>query len=109
VTVLSLVVPITAMRAMPSLALWRWSGPELIFQYTILLAITAGFVWTARFYDMKFFFGISQKTARNPKNFRPTLAISPMHRFVRHHGIFWGSSSSGAGIWIWPAWSRQPA
>jgi protein-S-isoprenylcysteine O-methyltransferase Ste14 len=90
VAVLSLVVPITAMRAMPSMALWRWSGPWLILQYTILLAVAGGFVWTARFYDMKFFFGISQKTAQNPKNSRPTLTISPMHRFVRHPWYFLG-------------------
>lgn len=88
--VILLAVPVAAIQTMPSLHLWSWSGPWIVLQSIIFLAVAAGFVWTAHFYDMKFFFGIGQATDQPPESSSPTFTLSPMHRFVRHPWYFLG-------------------
>jgi len=79
----------------PPLALqWGLSGPPLLpvpeaVRYlldAVALVAAATFVWTLRWYDTRAFIGLPAAQPEMPG--RTTLALSPLHRHVRHPWYF---------------------
>jgi protein-S-isoprenylcysteine O-methyltransferase Ste14 len=71
--------------------LWQWAGSWRWLSYGLALAALAGFVVTARWYDMPTFLGLRQlrEHDRQPDG-HEHFRISPVHRFVRHPWYFFG-------------------
>jgi protein-S-isoprenylcysteine O-methyltransferase Ste14 len=71
--------------------LWQWAGPWRWVSYGLMLAAAAGFVITARWYDIDTFLGLRQirEHDRAPDG-HEGFRISPIHRYVRHPWYFFG-------------------
>lgn len=71
--------------ATPGDWLWRWSGNWAWLANGLALSACAGFMLSARHYDMDEFLGLRQIRERNAQPDRPGgFSLSPFHRFVRH-------------------------
>jgi protein-S-isoprenylcysteine O-methyltransferase Ste14 len=78
-----LLVPLVAYsRIAPGTLLWEWTGAGAWIANGLALAALTGFFWTTRYYDMRAFLGLA------PTDGTPRLALSPLHRFVRHPWYF---------------------
>jgi protein-S-isoprenylcysteine O-methyltransferase Ste14 len=77
--------------ALDGTPLWQWSGAWRWLSDGLALAALAGFVITARWYDMETFLGLRQlrEHDRQPDG-HEGFRISPIHRFVRHPWYFFG-------------------
>ncbi len=65
--------------------LWRWTGIWAWLTNGLALAALAGFMVSARHYDMDEFLGLRQLREHAPAaDRREGFAISPFHRYVRH-------------------------
>lgn len=72
-------------HATPGDWLWRWTGGGAWLANGLALAACAGFVFSARYYDMGEFIGLRQLREHAPRVDRPGgFVVSPFHRFVRH-------------------------
>ncbi len=66
----------------PGPVIWRWTNGGALAANGLAASALLGMIWTARYYDMKSFLGLK------PQNAPPTLALSPIHRIVRHPWYF---------------------
>ncbi|WP_454454989.1 methyltransferase family protein [Thauera phenylacetica] len=65
--------------------LWSWDGGWAWLANALALAAVAGFLWSTRYYDMGVFYGSMQWRTRERAAEDPGgLALSPLHRHVRH-------------------------
>lgn len=75
----------------PGAPLWRWPTPLDWLANGLALAAVAGFAWSLRYYDTGEFLGTRQlRHADNPLHDVAPLALSPLHRWVRHPWYFLG-------------------
>lgn len=71
--------------------LWRWSGAWAWLANSLAAAAIAGFIVTARAYDMDEFLGLRQwRQGDGSTDDREGFTISFLHRFVRHPWYFLG-------------------
>ncbi len=69
----------------PSPSLWRFHGWAGWIADGLALAAVAGFIWTTRYYAMDEFLGTRQwREGEHGTEEADHLAISPLHRWVRH-------------------------
>lgn len=87
-----LVLPLVwATWAIPGDWLWRWTGPWAWVANGLALAAVAGFMATARGYDMDAFLGLRQiREGDRTVDGHESFVLSPFHRFVRHPWYFFG-------------------
>lgn len=72
-------------HATPGDWLWRWTGAWAWLANGLALAACAGFLASARHYDMDEFLGLRQLREGTGLPDRPGgFSLSPFHRFVRH-------------------------
>ena len=82
-----LIVPLLVWTfSLPSTSVWQWRGILAVVANGLALLATAGFMWTARYYDMDEFLGLKPAPDQEPDSFR----LSPLHRYVRHPWYFLG-------------------
>lgn len=82
---LALLPLLWATSALPGEPLWRWSGITAWLANGLALAALAGFVLSARHYDMDEFLGLKPwREGRRDAVEHDGLTISPFHRHVRH-------------------------
>ena len=75
----------------PGAPLWRWPTPFDWLANGLALAAVAGFAWSLRYYDTGEFLGTRQlRKAENTVHDQAPLALSPLHRRVRHPWYFLG-------------------
>lgn len=77
-----LLPPLWLTWSYPGEALWHW--PAWI-AWPAAIAAIAGYLWSLSWYDGLDFLGIRQwRERRSAGDWRDRLAISPLHRYVRH-------------------------
>lgn len=82
VALVTLVPVLALMASTPGPWLWRWHGAWGWLADALALCALAGFVWSARYYDLGEFAGLRRACADGPAT--GGLRISPLHRHVRH-------------------------
>jgi len=97
---LLLIPPLWLLHTSQAAPLWTWHGAGRWLADGLALAAISGFWWSLRYYDTREFLGLRRTP---PLAGPPRLALSPLHRFVRHPWYFF------ALIIIWtrdmdPAW-----
>ena len=83
---LAAVLPIVWLSyALDGPMLWQWTGAWRWLSNGLALAAIAGFIATARWYDMDTFLGLRQirEHDRRPDG-NEGLSLSPFHHYVRH-------------------------
>lgn len=80
-----LLVPVLAyMKTIDTVMVWEWSGWRRWIADGLAIGAIGLFVWSTRYYDMKGFMGLASSDAAT----MPRLALSPLHRHVRHPWYF---------------------
>lgn len=80
-----LLIPILVYeKTINGISLWAWSGSSKTMMFLLMGCALGGFIWSLRYYNMRYFIGIQQWRNRHDETDSDMFTISPFHRFVRH-------------------------
>ena len=83
--------PVWLLATYPGDLLWHWPAPVVWLARAITLAAAGTFLWTLRYYDTGEFLGTQQwRLRRTALGDQAPMALSPLHRRVRHPWYFLG-------------------
>lgn len=91
VSLLAIVPILWFMHKLNGPRLWAWPDELAWLANGLAILAAIGFIWSFRYYGAADFLGLAQlKTKQKADNEHQALAISPLHRHVRHPWYFFG-------------------